>query len=94
MYYMYDFRDYEAMAMLDLPDDERESLSARFDEITGGFSLLDSVCAGNAEPLVSVLEVCNVMREDVAVKMISRDELLESAPEQYDGYFKVPGTLE
>jgi Asp-tRNA(Asn)/Glu-tRNA(Gln) amidotransferase C subunit len=34
------------------------------------------------------------MREDIAVKTISRDELLESAPEQYGGYFQVPRTVE
>jgi len=33
------------------------------------------------------------MREDVAVKLLPRDELLANAPEEYDGYFKVPGTL-
>ena len=46
------------------------------------------------QPLVSVLDIKNVLREDIEAKTISRDEILENAPEQYDGYFQVPGTLE
>jgi len=40
------------------------------------------------------LDSSNVMREDVASKLISRDELLKNAPEQHDGYFQVPAAIE
>jgi aspartyl/glutamyl-tRNA(Asn/Gln) amidotransferase C subunit len=40
-----------------------------------------------------VLNLQNVLREDAAKKLLSREELLSNAPEQYDGYFQVPGTL-
>jgi aspartyl-tRNA(Asn)/glutamyl-tRNA(Gln) amidotransferase subunit C len=59
-----------------------------------GFKALDQIDTGDAEPLVTVLSVYNVMREDVAEKSFTRDEILINAPEEYDGYFKVPGTLE
>jgi len=88
------FADFESMAMLDLPETERIRLIARFDEIISGFSVLDDYDTSDAEPLVSVLELHNVMREDVAVKFISRDELLKNAPEQHDGYFQVPAAIE
>jgi Asp-tRNA(Asn)/Glu-tRNA(Gln) amidotransferase C subunit len=29
----------------------------------------------------------------MAVKAITRDELLSDAPEQYDGYFQIPRTV-
>jgi len=82
------------MAMLDLSDSERVRLMERFDEIAGGFSLLDDFDTSEVEPLVSVLDLYNVMRDDVAVKFVSRDELLKNAPEQHDGYFQVPAAID
>ena len=88
------FSDYERMAMLDLSDAERLRLKERFDEIAGGFSALDAVDVDGVEPLISVLDLQNIMREDVSAKFILREELLSSAPEQHDGYFRVPATID
>ena len=88
------FVDYEGMVMLDLPEEERVRLMERFDAVVSGFSVLDDVDVSGVEPLVSVLDSSNVMREDVASKLISRDELLKNAPEQHDGYFQVPAAIE
>ena len=98
------FSDYESMVILDLPDDERVRLKERFEEIAGGFAALDAIDTDGVEPLVSVLSLCNVMREDVASKVISRDDLLANAPEQSEGdlsaftqpngYFSVPAAID
>jgi len=88
------FEDYESMAMLELSDDERVRLMERFDALADGFCALDAFEGDGVEPLVSVLDLHNVMREDVAVKFMSRDELLANAPEQLDGYFQVPATID
>jgi len=84
------FEDFEKIAMLELSDDERERVRERFDEIVAGFTALDSYDFDGVEPLVSVLDIYNVMRDDVVYKIISRDDLLKNAPEQHDGYFQVP----
>ena len=88
------FTDYESMVMLDLPEDESVRLSERYDEIVSGFDVLDDIDVSSALPLVSVLELQNVMREDVASKLISRDELLKNAPEQHEGYIQVPAAID
>ena len=90
---MLDIRDCETMAMLDLPENEREQLGRCFNALTGSYAELERVDTDNVEPLVTVLDLANVMREDVAVKILTREEILANAPEQYDGYFQVPGTL-
>jgi len=82
------------MAMLDLDDDERALLRERFDEITGGFSALDAYDTDGAQPLVSVLELQNVLREDVSSSFMTREELLKNAPEQHDGYFSAPAAID
>ena len=85
--------EFEAMAMLDLPDSERELLSGRLSELAAGFAVLDEINAEGVAPLVTVLGLHNVLREDAAEKRFSRDELLANAPERHEGYFQVPGTL-
>jgi len=86
--------EYEAMAMLCLQNEERDIVEERLKELEKSFSKLDRINTTNVQPLVSVLDIKNVFREDISAKIISRDEILENAPEQYDGYFQVPGTLE
>jgi len=91
------FDDYASMAMLELSEAERVVLRKRFEDITGGFDALeayDDVIINSAAPLVSVLDLNNVLREDTAVKCFSREELLKNAPEQHDGYFQVPGAVD
>jgi len=80
--------------MLELSEPERVVLTKRFDEITSEFSALDDHETAGVEPLASVLELHNVLRDDVAVKLIPRDELLLNAPEQNDGYFQVPAAID
>ena len=86
--------DYENMAMLDLSESERVSLKERFDEVADGFSAIDAFDTSGVDPLVSVLDLHNVLREDVPAKFMPREELLKNAPEQHDGYFQVPATID
>jgi len=90
---MENIKNYESMTKLDLPDTERQQISAAIDMLIDGFATLASINTEGVEPLVTVLDVQNVLREDVSMKMISREELLANAPMQSDGYFQVPKTL-
>jgi len=94
MIFMQNIKDFEAMAKLDLPEDQRSWVSDRADMLTDSFGALSQINTAGVQPLVSVLDIQNVLREDVCVKTVSREELLEGAPEQYDGYFQAPKTLE
>jgi len=91
---MKNIKDYEAMARLDLPESERRWVSDRADMLINSFNLLDGIDASNVEPLITVLGIKNVFRDDVSIKMLPREEILANAPEQYEGYFQVPRTLD
>ena len=91
---MINIKDYEAMMMLDLPGDERGQAEALLAALDKGFAELTQVDTDGVEPLVSVLSLSNVLREDVAEKLLSREEVLENAPERDGGFFKAPGTLD
>jgi len=85
---------YEGMAKLDLSEAERGWVSGRAGMLIDSFNKLADIDVSGVEPLITVLDVKNVFREDVDVKMLPREELLANAPEQYGGYFKVPKTIE
>ena len=89
-----DIQYYERQCKLNLPEDERTQLLPRAGELIESFKTLDAIDTRGALPMVSVLDITNIMREDMAVKAIPRDELLENAPEQYGGYFQVPRTVD
>ena len=91
---MTDIKALETMAMLDLSDAERERLSEQLKVITDRFESLAQIDTDGVEPLVTVLDLHNILREDVSEKLLTREELLSNAPARYDGYFQVPGTLE
>ena len=90
---MLDISRYETMTMLNLPDGERERLGKRINSLMSGFEILKQVDTDGIEPLITTLDLNNIMREDIAEKFLTRDDILMNAPEQYDGYFKVPGTI-
>ena len=91
---MIDITAYEEMAKFALPDTERQQMTGRVQKLTDGFSALEKIDTVNTKPLVTVLDIQNIMRNDVAKKIVTREELLSGAPEEYDGYFRVPKTLE
>ena len=91
---MRSFKDYEYMAALDLPESERAVLEARFNDVVSGFTALDAFDTDDVAPLVSVLDLNSVLRDDETVKFVSREVLLENAPESSDGYFQVPAAID
>ena len=85
---------YEPMAKLSLDAESRAVANDIIARLEDEFSKMEKVDAEGVEPLVTVLDLRNVLREDVSAQIVSRDTLLESAPEEYDGYFQVPKTID
>jgi len=91
---MFDTQTLESLAMLDLSEIERLWITKTAEALESDFQALSDIDTTEESPLVTVLDIQNVMREDIWSKTVSREELLSSAPEHYDGYFQVPRTLE
>ena len=85
---------YEPMAKLSLDGESRAWADEIIARLEGEFEKMESVDTEGVEPLVTVLDLRNVLREDVSSQLVERDTLLENAPEEYDGYFQVPKTIE
>ena len=85
---------YQSMAKFDLDEATFDWVTETMSALEENFKKIESIDTQGVEPLYTVLDLKNILREDVAAKVISRDELLANAPEEYDGYFQVPKTIE
>ena len=85
---------YEPMAKLSLDNESRAVADDIIARLEREFEKMEKIDTEGVEPLVTVLDLKNVLREDVSAQIVSRDTLLENAPEEYDGYFEVPKTIE
>ena len=84
----------ETNSKINLTDTEKETALEFLKSFIQKFDMLEKIDTENIEPLVTVSSLINVMREDKAYKIIDKETLLESAPEQHNGYFTVPRILE
>ena len=85
---------FEVSAKLEFDSDTRQWAAGAVNRLEESFEKLGQVDTRDAAPLISVLDMRNVFREDIAKKPVTREELLSLAPEEYDGYFQVPRTIE
>ena len=84
----------EKVNQLALTDTERESVLAFFEAQDASAAALDAIDTESVERMVHVLPILTVVREDVAKKLFTRDELQQNAPETMDGYWQVPRLVE
>ena len=87
--------DYVAvMAKLELSGEEKEAAKKDMDRMLDYIDKMNELDTTGVEPLSHLFQVDNVFREDVVTGGDDRDRILKNAPEQKDGAFKVPKTVE
>lgn len=84
----------EKVNQLSLSDGERDTVLAFFEKIEGDMEKLNAIDTENVERMVHVLPINTVVREDVAKKLFTRDDLQKGAPETMDGFWQVPRVVE
>ncbi|WP_273127840.1 Asp-tRNA(Asn)/Glu-tRNA(Gln) amidotransferase subunit GatC [Metabacillus sp. HB246100] len=82
------------LARLAITEEEAELFSTQLDSIISFAEQLNEVDTENVKPTTHVLEMKNIMREDEPKKGLDNEEVLKNAPDQEDGYFRVPSILE
>lgn len=80
----------EKLNQLCLEEDERESVLAFFEKQNSEMAVLNAIDTSNTEPMVHVMPIMTVVRDDIEKKLFTRDELQKGAPETTDGYWQVP----
>ncbi|NLO89143.1 MAG: Asp-tRNA(Asn)/Glu-tRNA(Gln) amidotransferase subunit GatC [Clostridia bacterium] len=78
------------VARLELSEEEAENYTQELNSILQYVDKLHELDLKNVEPMVHVLTINNVFREDKVGEGLSRDAALDNAPRKEDGQFIVP----
>lgn len=78
------------LAMLNLSDEEVEKYTKDLQEILNFAEIINKADTENVQETIGALEIYNVLRKDEVKPSFDREILLQNAPEQEQGMFKVP----
>ena len=79
-----------SLARLRLDDAELDTFTEQLCVVLETAAALNSLDLTNVEPMAHPYPLSNVMRPDVIVPSLDRDEVLAQAPAAEDGRFRVP----
>lgn len=78
------------LARLSLSDDEISQATHELSDMLDHFADIDALDLDDVEPMTHPTPIANVMRDDVEMPCLDRDEVLAAAPAAEDGRFRVP----
>ncbi len=84
------FSNAQQLNQIALTDDEEATVSNIFSKMNERENILKQTNTENIEPMVHVMPMTNVLREDVRCQPFSRDSLLQGAPERSEDSWQVP----
>lgn len=82
------------LAKLELSEEEKEKAKKDMGSMLDYIDKLNELNTTGVEPMSHVFPVQNVFREDVVVNGDDRENILKNAPEEKDGSFVVPKTVD
>ncbi|MDK1020559.1 MAG: Asp-tRNA(Asn)/Glu-tRNA(Gln) amidotransferase subunit GatC [Candidatus Hydrogenedentes bacterium] len=82
------------LAQLTLDDQAKQRLLKEMGEILAYVDKLNELDTDGIEPMMHVLDISNVFREDVVTGSLDRDAALRNAPKTDGEYFLVPRILD
>ena len=82
------------LAKLELSREEKEEAKKDMGRMLDYIDKLNELDTSNVEPMSHVFSMNNVFRQDVVTNGDDRGDMLKNAPEQKEGAFKVPRTVE
>lgn len=82
------------LAKLELSEEEKEKAKEDMAKMLDYIDKLNELDTRGVEPMSHIFPVRNVFREDEVTNGDIRDEILKNAPEEKDGAFVVPRTVE
>ncbi|MBQ5559861.1 MAG: Asp-tRNA(Asn)/Glu-tRNA(Gln) amidotransferase subunit GatC [Lachnospiraceae bacterium] len=82
------------LAKLELSDEEKEQAKKDMGDMLDYIDKLNELDTTSVEPMSHVFPLNNVFREDVVVNGDDSENILKNAPEEKDGSFAVPKTVD
>ncbi|MFW6414758.1 MAG: Asp-tRNA(Asn)/Glu-tRNA(Gln) amidotransferase subunit GatC [Thermodesulfobacteriota bacterium] len=78
------------LARLEIEEQRLELFAEQFNDILDYMDKLEELDTSRTEPLYSPLAHSRALRTDEVHSKYSREEVLQNAPEERDGFFVVP----
>jgi len=82
------------LARLELSEDEKAIFARQLSAILSYMDQLKTLDTGGVEPTATMLPTDNVFRDDQVRPSLPQEAALANAPDQADGFFRVPRILE
>lgn len=89
-----DVQEIAALARLRLTEEEVVHYQHDLNRILDYMAQLNAVDTDGIEPMTHIQDWGNVLREDVHLRRITREEALKNAPDADADYFRVPKVIE
>lgn len=77
------------LARLEVKEEDKQRLVSDMGNILTFMEKLNEVDTADVKPLVYMTDEYNVLREDVVIQELSREEALKNAPDQDGKFFRV-----
>lgn len=84
----------ESLARITLSEDEEKKVSTELQDILTYIDMLNELDTEGVEAMSHCFPIVNVMREDEVAPSMTPDEITANAPEEQDGCFVVPKTVD
>lgn len=81
------------LARLEFGDEEKETITHQMNDILRHIEKLNELDTSAVEPLLHVIELSNVFREDVVKPSLPVNDALKNAPSTFDSFFTVPKVI-
>lgn len=82
------------LAKLELSDEEKEAAKKDMGNMLNYIDMLNELDTDGVQPMSNVFPVKNVFREDVVTNGDDSENMLANVPEEKDGFYMVPKTVE
>ena len=82
------------LSRLELKNNDVDKMQNDLSNILNWIDKLNELNTDNIEPLVSMSENHNIMRDDVVKEHISHNDALKNAPKKDSDYIRVPKVLD
>ncbi len=81
------------LSRLHFSDEEAAAFAEQFSNIVEYVGAINGIDMQNVEPLVSINDHVNVLREDIVGECLTTEEALRNASKKDEAFFKVPKVL-
>ena len=86
-------RHLGVLARIQLSDEEVQSLTGQLDAIVDNIAKVSEVATPDVVATSHPIPLTNVFRPDVVQQQLTREQVLQNAPDQADGRFRVTAIL-